>query len=104
MTEDQILRITKNWSTLSDTWQGDRTWGGEEPTESRTYPPPKEFLNKKEWRELPDQYGKQAREYIAMYATRYPLQLRAVLGFPMWLRFCDVWNDTGDFARAMRAI
>lgn len=104
MTEETVRQITKNWSSLEDTWRGDTRWGGEEPSEHYIYPPPKEFIEKKQWREMPDHIANEARAYIAVYCTRYPLQLRAVLGFPAWLRFCDVWSDTGKFHLAMRAI
>jgi hypothetical protein len=104
MTEEQVKYVIRNWTTSQDTWIGDRSWGGEEPSENYVYPPQKEFITKPKWRDLPPGYADEAKAYIAMYCTRYPLQLRAVLGFPMWLRFCDVWSDSGKFRLAMRAI
>lgn len=105
MTEDTVQQIIRNWTTSQDTWQpGDNRWHAEEPAEAYVYPPPKEFLDKKQWRDLPESCAEEARAYIAVYCSRYPLQLRAVLGFPMWLRFCDVWADTGRMHTAMRAI
>jgi hypothetical protein len=104
MTEEQVRHVIRYWTTSQDTWQGDRSWGNNEPAEEYPYPPQKEFINKKQWRDLPASLEEEAKAYIAAYCTRYPLQLRRVLGFPMWLRFCDVWSDTGKFHLAMRAI
>ena len=53
---------------------------------------------------LPEYYAEQAVRYIRTIAVRYPFQMRHFLGEPMWLRFCDVWADTGDIQKAMRAI
>lgn len=104
MTQNQVFLITRNWTTLQDTWQGDNRWDAEDAAEAYVYPPAKGFINKDKWRDLPESYAEEARAYIYMVCTRYPLQLRAVLGLPMWLRFCDVWADTGKLHLAMRAI
>lgn len=106
MTEAEAIRITRNWTTSLDTWQRDTRWGSENE-ESWVYPPPGEFIPKPEgykWRALPEPVAREARTYIRTICLRYPLQLRAVMGYPMWLRFCDTWNHSGNATKAMRAI
>lgn len=106
MTDAEVLEIVKHWSSDQDTWQRDTRWGNE-TYESWVYPPPPEFIPMKEgyvWRALPDSLADEARNYIREVVKQYPLQLRAVMGYPMWLRFCDVWNYSGKVHLAMRAI
>lgn len=55
-------------------------------------------------RALSDTYAELAVMYIRACTAQYPFQIRQYLGEPMWMRFCDMWSATGDFARAMRAI
>lgn len=105
MTESQVDAITHNWTSMMDTWSGDRSWVGETFDTAYSYPPTS--LIKRPGhnaRVLPESHAERARLYIASIVVRYPLQLQVLFGLPMWLRFCDVWNDTGDFRLAMRAI
>ena len=104
MTEDQVAHITERWSSGHDAWQGDTSWTGENFDDVFVYPPA--FLLKRRgvYRELPDQYAEDAKRYISTICERYPLQVRVLLGLPMWLRFCEEWNDSGDLKKAMRAI
>lgn len=107
MTTEEVAYIIRNWSPELDTWQGDVGWLHPEPEDVYHYPPPAGVVNgldRKKWRELPEELAEEARRYIGVITTRYPLQLRALIGLPLWLRFCDVWSDTGQFDKAMRAI
>ena len=105
MTEEQVQQIIHRWSSGHDVWQGDTSWMGENPDDAYVYPPA--FLTKKkgyDFRELPEQYAEDAKRYIAVICRAYPLQVRVLLGLPLWLRFCESWNATGDRKKAMRAI
>lgn len=55
-------------------------------------------------RAISDTYVELAVEYIRACTVQYPFQMRAFLGEPMWMRFCEAWSATGDFLKAMRAI
>lgn len=102
---DEIERICRNWTTDQDIchdlamplkleWPCDRDCKdvfGESMAIAKT-------------RDLPDQYARAAREYIATIVAKYPFQLRQEMARPMWHRFLDVWNDTGKRHLAMRAI
>ena len=55
-------------------------------------------------RDLPKNIGDEAVKYINTIVRRYPFQLRQEMSRPMWHRFLDVWNDTGNRRLAMRAI
>ena len=72
------------------------------PGSEGQYEWPKELKPKRG--ELPEYYAEQARRYIAVVTETYPFQMRWFLGEPMWMRFCDMWADKGDFTRSMRAI
>lgn len=105
MTEEEVEKIIHNWSSSQDLWQGDEAWVGENVDDAYVYPPA--IMEKKpgrNFRELPDHHAEQARRYIAVITRRYPLQVRVLLGLPMWLRFCETWNSTGDRRKAMRVI
>lgn len=107
MDELTFGRIVSHWDETLDTWQGDRGWTGMVPENPYTYPPMEGVLKRKAgytWRPLPPEVSEQARTYIRSLTERYPLQLRGMLGLPMWFRFVDVWSDTGDPIKAMRAI
>ena len=105
MTEQEVERIIHNWSSGQDVWQGDTSWMGEKWEDALAYPP--SAMTKKpgrDYRDLPEYHAEQARQYIAVVCQRYPLQVRVLLGLPMWLRFCQAWHDTGDRRKAMRVI
>lgn len=105
MTEDQVESIIHNWSSMQDLWQGDESWIGETVDKAYTYPPSSLIAKPgQQFRELPEHYAEQAREYISVVCRRYPLQVRVLLGLPMWLRFCQAWHETGDRRKAMRVI
>lgn len=105
MTEQEVARIIHNWSSSQDVWQGESSWIGEKWDDALVYPPaPMVTKPGFKFRELPEHHAEQAREYIAIICRRYPLQVRVLLGLPMWLRFCEVWHETGDRRKAMRAI
>jgi len=108
MTEEQVEKVISHWSTEWDTWQGDRHFAvpGEATDNVFNYPPAVSWrLDKGETtRPLPEYYAGEARRYIETYCTKYPLQLRLLLGLPMWLRFCHTWQRTGNWRKAMRAI
>ena len=105
MPEEEVNRIIHNWNSGQDVWQGDLSWVGEKYDDAFVYPP--SAMVKKpgnSFRALPDYDAEQARRYIAVICERYPLQVRVLLGLPMWLRFCDAWQNTGDRRKAMRVI
>lgn len=105
MPENQVDQIIRSWSSGVDVWQGDTSWMGEKYEDAFVYPPA--FMEKKpgrNYRDLPEQFAEDARAYIATVCKRYPLQVRVLLGLPLWMRFCVVWNETGDRKKAMRAI
>lgn len=90
-------------------WDPEQDLCNEKPDDKDSYSlekvvydyPPKGLKAK---RKLPPNMAEQAMAYIRVCVKKYPFQLRYTMGLPMWLRFCDVWNDTGDFRKAMRAI
>ena len=105
MNETEVERIIHNWSSGQDLWQGDDAWTGEKWDDALVYPP--SSLVKRpgyNYRDLPEHYAEEARRYIAVICERYPLQMRVLLGLPMWLRFCEAWNETGDRRKSMRVI
>ena len=105
MNESEVTSIIADWSTTQDLWQNDMSWMGETYDDALVYPP--SFMTKKpgyNYRTLPDYHAEQARRYIAVLCERYPLQLRVLMSLPLWGRFCEMWNRTGDKGKAMRAI
>jgi hypothetical protein len=105
MTDQEVENIIHNWSSGQDVWQGDESWMGEKWDDALVYPPA--ALTKKpgrNYRELPEHFADEARRYIQHLCSRYPLQLQIMLALPMWLRFCEAWNELGDRKIAMRVI
>ena len=45
-----------------------------------------------------------AMKYIGVCVKKYPFNLRMELASDLWDTYCEVWQDTGDERRAMRAI
>lgn len=72
------------------------------PGSSGKYEWPKDIKPKKG--ELPKSLADDARAYISVICRVYPFQMRHFLGESMWMRYCDVWADTGDHVKAMRSI
>ncbi len=48
--------------------------------------------------------AERAMRYIAECVKIYPFQLRRDLAYPMWMRFEETWDLTGDLNKAMREI
>lgn len=55
-------------------------------------------------RPMSEHIANQARAYIAAICARYPHRDPKVFAVPLWVKFCEAWQETGDFARAMRVI
>jgi hypothetical protein len=75
--------------------------------EQDTYVPAKG--KKKEYkythdRPLPEDVRVKAESYIAVLTAKYPYQLRHLMGIAYWNRFSEMWCDTGDARKSMRAI
>lgn len=86
----------------------DWRWAKDEDLCVDVYAPSSDFSWPKDAKclrgDLPEAWSDEAKKYIRTCTRRFPFQMRYYFGEPMWLRFCDVWAATGDFARAMRAI
>ena len=103
VSDEQLEHITRNWGTAEDTchdYAVDYVPDFEWPCV-----PDKcgEFKLQKR-RELPEELKSRATAYILTILKRYPFQLWPELSLPMFHRFLDVWNDTGDRRKAMRVI
>jgi hypothetical protein len=48
--------------------------------------------------------AEQAIRYINVIMKEYPFNIRRDLAYSMWMRFTEMWDDTGDMRKAMRAI
>ncbi len=55
-------------------------------------------------RDLMVREAEPAIRYIKICVERYPFNIRRDLAYPMWMRFTETWNATGDLRKAMRAI
>lgn len=86
----------------------DWRWSKEQDLCTDVYAPSSDYEWPKEAKcrkgDLPEHYQEEAKKYIRTITSRYPFQMRHYLGEPMWARFCDMWANTGDLVKAMRAI
>ncbi len=55
-------------------------------------------------RELRVWQAERAMKYIEACVRKYPFNVRRDFAFPMWNRFVEAWDDTGDLSKAMRKI
>lgn len=55
-------------------------------------------------RPLPKKTAEKAMLYIRAIVAKYPFQLRKAMARPLWDRFAEMWCETGDESKSLRAI